>query len=564
MAEQNTEQPADQPDKGLKSRSEVQESSPPGEATYVRVPFIGKKWTRWYDIPYKALWFLQTKWRRKLLPGRGLDLLYRACQQLQQFNDLERHRARAIDSRHDFEVPPDEHVTMPALWVVELFPPSQLSALENAIRKNRWDNQRRLAGLSESNQTMLTESRARAGWQWWHMVSVVRPEARYSTVDSVRQKLPTEFSLIELKAVQIGSGLTAVVAHFHLSDDGSSQLDEAWHRPHEPGIGRVNGVRRAEDRRWSGFRTTQAARARLHTLAKDWMRENCPGLFAEFGKHHTSVDLLLTDQFDPTGQSSERSVVSDRFRALGLIGHDAYRRTSQDLPGLLLVPTVKSLVAAMETSRTWALWGKRDLVLEGMSDWEPFGSDPDRAAANMYSEAIESFLVNLAITDMLRTFEGKHAQIRDRARSQHGRFNAGVISELRGHLLSLSMDISSVQRDLETFWKYRPKFEHEAEFTLESAPQTPEEWRSEPVHLNSQFREHQKEWFEDLAAADREYRDILTTVASLGASVDATKTGRRALGVALVSLTVAVATVMVADIGDNSLLVHVRSWLGLS
>lgn len=525
-----------------------------------QVPSIGNRWNRWYDIPYKVLWFFQTRWRRKLIPQRALNKLYRWSMDLSQFNALERHKIwDPTDELHDFTVPADEHVTIPSLWVVELFPPSQLGQLEKALETNGWDEKRRLTGTHESNQEMLARSRARSGWQWWHMTTVQGTNGQYFLPDGVRMRLPEEFSLIDVKAIQISSGLTAVVAHFSLSNAGASSVDDAWHQPHEPEIVRRNGVRQAEERMWAGFRTTQAARARLHDLAKDWMRQNCPGIFAESAGEHTSIDMLLMDKHDPSASVEVDRELDDAFRALGLTEHGLTRYASTAVPQMLLIPTNTSLARSMKTNRTWALWGQRDAIVTAFGDQLRYaGSEPNRAIAGRMSDGIGGFAVTLAISDMLETFEARHATIRDKARTRHGRFKAKVIEDLRSHLLTLSMDIATVQRDLETFWKFRPRFPSEAEFAMVRMSRQPREPgevapRSEPDIVNAGMRERQKEWLEQLTFADKDYRDIVTTVASLGASVDATKTGRRALWVAMVSLVVAVATVVVADVGDQSL-----------
>lgn len=486
-----------------------------------------------------------------------------------QFNELERHRIwDPNDLLHDFKVPADEHVVVPGLWVVELFPPSTFNRLEQAIRRNGWDKQRRMTGIHEGNEQMLLKSRSGSGWRWWSMATIQDTKGQHFIPDGVRMKLPAEFSYLELKAVQIGSGLTAVVAHFRLSDQGRRQLDTAWHLPHEPELVRRNGRLQAEGRMWAGYRNTQTARVRPHDLAREWMRDNCPGFFAESDSPQTLIDMLLMDKHDPTGDDADHDrEKSDAFRALGLTEGDIYRYTSTDIPKMTLVPSNTSMAPAMGTDRTWALWGQREAVVDSASHLDMYGSDTDRAIAHRFGDAIESFLLSLSVSDMLQTVEAQYSLIRDHARIHHGRFSAKVTNDLRKQLLTLSIDISTAQRDLKSFWRARPRFEHEAEFTIEYAPRlwsdkSDEGRRLGPIHMNTELRKRQTQWFKHLTAADRDYRDILSTVAALGASVDASSTGRRALWVALVSLVVALATVAVADIGDNSLIEHIREFLG--
>ena len=530
-----------------------------------KVPYIGERWTRWYDLPYKLLLFLQTNWRRKIIPSPALRAFHRWSNDLSQFNKLERDRIwDPTDRLHDFQVPADEHVKMPGIWVVELFPPSAFARLERAIQRNGWDRNRWMSGAAETNVNMLLKSRARTGWRWWRMASIQDINGTYLMPEGVRTQLPPEFSYIELKAMQVGSGLTAVVAHIRLSELGATQLDEVWHQPHEPMLTRRDGRLHALDRMWAGFQVTQTARERLHQLARKWMNENCNGVFSEFNSPQTLIDMLILDQHDPTDVSEDR----DRdqfnvFRALGITEIEVRHYTSAAIPKMLLVPTQRSMARGISTDRTWALWGQRQAVMDSATYMTGYGDDPNRAIAHRYADAIESFLVTLAVSDLLETVEARYALIRDRARAQHGRFKAKVINDLREQLLTLSIDVATVQRDLERSWKSRPRFEDEAEFTIEYSPRfwANSDREDEPIHMNTELRKHQKEWFEELAAADRDYRDILSTVASLGASVDASKTGRRALWVAFVSLAVAFITVVMTDIGDSSLFHELTEFL---
>ncbi|WP_129665775.1 hypothetical protein [Phytoactinopolyspora endophytica] len=573
-AEERVEPPEDQaetPDEGAEAPAGV-EPSPRSDlisdrisAAYAKVPYIGERWTRWYDLPYKLLWFLQTKWRRKIIPKAVLRGFHRWSTDLSRFNELERDRIwDPTDRLHDFQVPADERVTMPGIWVVELFPPSAFARLEQAIHRNGWDWNRWMSGSEDTNVNILLKSRARTGWRWWRMASIQDVNGTYLIPDGVRNKLPPEFSYIELKAMQIGSGLTAVVAHIQLSKLGATQLDEAWHQPHEPMLTRRGGRLQALDRMWAGFHVTQTVRERLHHLARKWMKDNCDGVFAEFDSPQTLIDMLILDQHDPTAVSAEHDRhLFDVFRALGITETEVHHYTSAEIPRMLLVPTEPSMARGMSTDRTWALWGQRQAVMDSATHMTGYGDDPNRAIAHRYGNAIESFLVTLAVSDLLETVEARYALIRDRARAQHGLFKAKVVNDLREQLLTLSIDVATIQRDLERSWKSRPRFEEEAEFTIEYAPRfrANSDREDEPIHMNTELRKRQKEWLEELTAADRDYRDILSTVASLGASVDASKIGRRALWVAFVSLAVASAAVVASDIGDHSLFHELNEFL---
>ena len=188
---------------------------------FEKVPSIGERWTRWYDLPYRLLWFLQTGWRRRVVPRRLRTIFNGWSNGLLQFNEADRDKIwDPADRLHDYQVPSDEHVQMPGIWVVEMFPPSALPRLEEAIRHNGWDKERRMTGAASSNHELLLKSRARMGWSWWRMATIQNSHNTYTPPDDIRARIPDEFDRITLKAVQIGAGLTALVAHFC----GSSQL----------------------------------------------------------------------------------------------------------------------------------------------------------------------------------------------------------------------------------------------------------------------------------------------------------------------------------------------------
>jgi ribosomal protein L3 len=83
-------------------------------------------------------------------------------------------------------------------------------------------------------------------------------------MDAKIEQLPESFTAVELMAVQIGAGLTGVVARFNVASAASSSLDEVWHSDHEPRLKRERG--RIQLRRHGpGRRLCQLARAAHRT-----------------------------------------------------------------------------------------------------------------------------------------------------------------------------------------------------------------------------------------------------------------------------------------------------------
>lgn len=301
------------------------------EAAFDLVPSLGEG-RRWYDPPYLALMWLSSGWRRKVQPAALLGLWNKGINYLIPFNEHHRDFVWPRDNwMHSVRVPADEHVNVAGIWAVELFPPAELPALERAIAKNGWDKRRPLGGPQDDNRATLTRARSGTGTTWWRLASLIRKGSSWWVVDGIRTDLPEVFETVQLRAIQVGEGLTAVVADFHLGDKAAKSLDEVWHTEHEPFMRFPRGRRPLSyDRHWGTFWKVQSARAELHNEARRWLAQRLPGYFGRRREPHPLLDLLLLDKFDPTKPepaniSRDKSLRRrDALRALGvdLFSHD--------------------------------------------------------------------------------------------------------------------------------------------------------------------------------------------------------------------------------------------------
>ncbi|MEV7625696.1 hypothetical protein [Actinoplanes sp. NPDC089786] len=428
------------------------------------------------------------------------------------------------------------------------------------------DRPRRWIGHIESNREYLDSSRSGGGWRWWPLADVVNVDSKILIPDGTRESLPEDFDAVELKAVQIGVGLTAVIAFFHLTKLATRHLDDVWHAKHEPTIVIRRGRPRAEDRMWAAFRATQEARRALHDTAREWMSKRCPGFFADHQEPQPLADLLLMDQFDPTKGDRIGQGFSAALRAIGFT-ENVLHRTSPDLPKLLLSQADSRLCPALEGRRTWGLWGNWREISSIPTLLDGYGENAKRAIAYWADSRIRHFLVTLSVSDFLSVTEGEYAEMRDRAKVRHGAFRLKQLNYLRRKFLTISLDLTTVASDVDQFWKRTWRDQEEAEFTLDYAPWIVENDEREgrarftPVSVNDELRERQESWFKRLLIADRDYRDILSTVASLGASADAVKVSRIALWAAVASLAVASVTLLVTEAKKETFLHLIVSWL---
>lgn len=515
---------------------------------YARVPEIGRG-QRWYDLPFRLLnGFAYSKLGR-VLPRWVVRPFYFAIHWLYLLNDLDRERSWSTeDDLHNVHVPAEEHVHAAGLWAVDYFPPSCIDDLNAAIRRQGWDSRRPSGIPDELNSDLLSRSRRGAGPAWWR-IATISPKASPSTTPrGVRQQLPAEFQSVELLGVKIGDGLTAVIAHFTLTDVATKSIDTVWHTPHDPRIVFRSRMPVLEDRMWTSFRKTQESRRRLHEVARGWLASNCPGAFANAKEQQPLMDLLLLEEHDPFEGLEASRRMADPLRALGVDDSALSRRTSGELPGLLLEHVSNALCPTLGGRRTWTLWGHRASIASSINHINAYGDSTDRAIGHVVHQRASDLFVRLGLSDFLQLLREQGAAARDNARSQHGKFGRGDLKRLRNQFLTSSLDITSMQRDLVSYNAKRRWLDREATFTLDLASWVRERDRldgresPQPVDVNGDLRTSQQEHAAELLEMDRDYRDVLSTVASLGASIHASKIQRYAVSVAMISLAVALLT----------------------
>ena len=514
----------------------------------------------------KVLYWVRRTRAAKLAPDRFLTPIDYLINLNMQYRD---HRRALAGFRWGEEdectVPPTDHVRIPSLFLVELFPPSVKENLDRAIKQNRWDTKKlRMYG----RHYMPTPDEARSGdsWPWWNLGEVVRRGSNVTVGDAVRRKMPKAFDRVELKALQIGQGLTAVMAKFDLNYAAISRLDEAWHRDYQPEM--YWGKRGGEWPRplspdFVAFRRVQEERGRLHHAARQWFSAKWPGFFATNGQPQPLLDIVLLDEISAYPETRPARGIDGAVRALGL-PHTVYVQRSTKLPAMIIGERDTRSDSDMEDRRTWAIWGNRTEVLDGLA--ETLASHGlghgDSSIAHYVQDAIEDYFLRLSISEMLEVCRGRYASMRDAAR-RHGQ-----LDRLRASLLTLSIDMSSIDRDIRAYnargWQrdYAQFFFEDAPFLVAERDEHGSESRRS-INMNEHLLNKEMGMLETLRAADNDYRGILTAAASLTSSLQSIRLAKMAIWVAISSLGVAAVTLLITDISKHSLFGNVAHWLGL-
>lgn len=529
----------------------------PKEHSFVKeafedVPEIGHGWKWHYDTIHNVLWWLIK--HKKITPAPIRTLALQGINNLIQINELDRLKRWHKDDRyHNIHIPEDEHVTVPSVIVVELFTPNEAAALEKNIKKNKW-NERTRTATRETNSERLAQARSRNGMSWWRLADVVNTEGYY-VPDAHRTKLPDGIEWVQLKAIQVGSGLTAVVARFNFNDAQSKKLDDVWHAKHEPFMERSKtkgafSKLHPVDRQFATYKATQKTRSDLHDLARSWMNRHCPGYFAMHGEKQLSMDVMMTEKYNPVSKSTKRSDndVHDALRALGIDESDLYRITAPEIPDMLLTQASRFSESVICTDRTWGLIVNRGKIVQSTENFKGFGGDANHAVSYIAEERVGPTLVLLAISQLLLVLEAQYAKLRDGAQLQHKKFKVKSVGHLSGMVLDSSLTLASIRQDVTNIRRHKRWFEG-ANFVMRIAPVFSASFKpkeKKPIDFFDDVMDRNDETFKRLSKLDSDYRDILTTISQLGATGTDIKTGRWALAVSALSLIVAIIALYVS------------------
>ena len=277
------------------------------------------------------------------------------------------------------------------------------------------------------------------------------------------------------------------------------------------------------------------------------MAEQLPGAFASKGKRHPMLDVLLFEHYSPLSAERPSNEWAGNLRALG-VTRDHLLVTSESFPGFLLQQADPSLCPALGEAPCWTLLGSLaetpESMLRGRGEDKPF------AIAGYVDDVAGPFFVNLSLSQLLDEIESSYAQLRDGARSQHRKLRGRYAERLQEGLITLSLDISALARDVKNVHQHG-WWRHEAKFTMVYAPWTGV--AREPVDYNELLAEQQLQTAADLLEADKDYRDVLTAVSALGASVDAFRVSRLALWVVAATLLLTAVILVVTDVGDHTI-----------
>lgn len=529
---------------------------------------IGKGF-RWYDMPYLFLHPLQSSKLALRLPARWRMKIRETVNFLFQTHYTQQRRGNEHPSGpENIELPDDERVSMPSVWIAEYFSASNVRSLYDAIRRSGWDGARFL-GMAPGGTQSLVSSRGGQGQTWWRIAELTSRSGDYSPFDAQRARLPAGVKSINLVGVSIGNGLTAVVAGFTLDECVSERLNTQLHAPHHREVIRRKGQMAVSQGPSAVLHyRVQSVRDDIHRDLRRWMSQTMPGAFSRAHHPHPLFDIVFFDVADPMARDLEKRDKNDALRAIGVDGNPVHLSRSDELPGLLLDPPGDRDWAPEISQNVWTLWGNRSAV---PALTEGTGSSGVSAAGYHVGAAMTDYIARSGLTVLLRLLRSNASTAHDNARKLHGGTSSRDLKRLRDRTLTTSLDLARLEEDIKVY-NGRRRRDREPNFFRELAPSfkkwDEDEGRkpSKPVGLNDSERKLQKQLARELVAFDAEYREVLGTVASLGASLDSRRVQRVATWASVVSLGVALVTLWVTQqpppdlIGGTCALVRGFGW----
>lgn len=245
-----------------------------------------------------------------------------------------RANARLGNRAADLVLPQDETVRWVALWAVEIYLPTHVPSLRRALTKLGWTRESFKRGSVDAEE-WLNESRPGAGLAWMRL-GFFRPRTAKYFPTAIPIDLPDSFAFLDLALVQLGHGVTALVANFALAEDEQTCLEEVLRRPLAARAELSGAGHRIRSAELVRAECIAAERNRIRDMAATWIARNLPGAFAMRDEHPAMWDFMTSEKADMI-----RAFRSERGwqDALGFRGAARWRMTSGTSRVSLGIPT---------------------------------------------------------------------------------------------------------------------------------------------------------------------------------------------------------------------------------
>lgn len=504
----------------------------------------------WYKTLDRLLGWVIERRAFKKLPHLLRKFVYQLSNWPLAFHEFNRLMADdSNDPVHNLLLPEGEHISLPIIWVCEMYPPSYAAELARNLKKRGWNGG--FAALAPGDEVTAYLDKIRGeSHLGWHSLETIRSRESqfFGHAGAKRENLAKEFDHINLVLVPLGSALTAIVASFNLSDAGLSVLETAIVKPHEPRVDRKKGRIQLVDRRTAGIEVVQNSRNDLHSLARKWMKENLPGVFAMEGAGNLPIaDLII--RYGSKDSEEYRRKNRNYLESLGLM--EITEGSSEALLGVYLAE-YQPIGSLVEGGNAWSVYGEFDSMLQD-EELKYSGGRTLNSISFQVDDEIRFLITRLSITSLLRLKTRLSAKSRDVARTTYGRRPVHSSKLLRKSLLRNSLDLFTIATEIKNLTRDAHTYSHGiVEYRMRFSRWIREQdsrsgFVAQPYDqaLLDQLRSAQRLMSNSLISNDAEVRSILATVASLNSSIGGIRSQRWSLGVSFVASVIALIALFV-------------------
>lgn len=514
------------------------------------------------DFFYKFLYKIGSKSNSKVYPKFINEFIFNKRNELLQKDMHDLNKRESLENPiSNLIVPKEEVINIPCIWAIEFYPPSELDILKDIFNQKGWDKINKYFN-QKSHNDVLKSFRATQNFGWWKLATFQAKNSKYIIPNSIRTNIPIIFDYIDLHAIQVGSSLTAIMGKFSLNEAFSDELTEEWHKQYEPQMVKTNGITKNLNRKEVATREIKAKKNSAYSSIRRWMRNNLPGFFSTNNQKQPLFDLNLFEIVD----SQSKYEYMDAYYAIGL-DRDSIQITTPELPNVYLTETESSIYQSEDITPLWTLWGNRKNIFESLkhNQEQPIGLDSKQSLCNYIDRIAKYNLLLLAMTSFLNSLEKIHSESRDQAIRDHNKFNVESLKKLRNNFFTISLNLSSLQQDLISYWdfinNYHKILHFDLKFVKADSFKDTNSKQEQVLDFNKMLEKRHKKTIKRLIDTDKNYRNIINSITSISVSEDNSKIGRMAIYVSISSLIVAGITLLFSDIGSKSIIQRLISYI---
>lgn len=466
---------------------------------------------------------------------------------LSMFGDGYERRSDAKENARG-RLPADEGLQTPAVWIAELYTPSEVEGFLRGLAQLGWDRTDHRPNELSDWMRNVREGRS-AGWI--NAGIVVPPGKNRILAGTIRRsQLPEGVSSAWPVLMSITPGITAMVMGFMLDQNTASAIETPMRKEYRT----VTRAHRSQTwltlmlfvlfNRHTSFGQsiyspdllrrdeTDAVVAMLERRCIAWVRQNLPGVFASTltqSRSPTAV-LMVTEQVRADSKEEETRVILDPLRLHPRI--DGWQ--SQEWPGARMFMRRSS---DDETLRMVFMCRRRDAFPDNAYTSEPTSN---HAIAHRTHEQIDTLMSRWALIALLDGYHESLARLRDRVATKRAFKTQFNLTEVLRLARTTLFDAEVVAHELQEYAKQEWEFDHDVlALTLARV-------HEEPELLTKRLRRSIAVRADRLSHEAHRLQNVLSIASNLSQSIQNLILQRITIVLAVTSVVLAVVAILVS------------------